>query len=295
MKKIVFLYVAILCGVYIFFVCLDWNGAYGRQRELWLIERAFKETVQDKENPTNYELEKSVKQFRRYVKKHSKTRLAARAQLSIGQVYMIKKDFKQARNEFIKVAQVYDKDKEFLAQAQANIAESYQNENNWPQALNILQSIIKQYPLTPTGFSIPIYIAKYYEVRNLKVESMEAFERAAQFYTDIGKKNAKKSVEFDALRMIVYCRLAQSRWSDALNALREMILKFPTGSVLNESLQVINNLAVMKLHDYDRAISIYNEFLMKYPKHPAADVVKRMLQGLNSLKKSGTLISTKPL
>ncbi len=295
MKRPVFLGIAILIGVYVFFSCLDWNGTYGGQRELWLIERDFKNKVQDKETPTSYELEKIAKHFRHYVKKHSKTRLAARAQLSVGQVYMIKKDFIQARIEFAKVSQIYAKDKEFLAQAEANIAETYKSEDNWPDALRVLQGIIKQYPLTPTGFSIPIYIAKYYEVRGYKTEALESFERAAAFYTDLAQKNPKKPLEFDSLRMIVYCRLAQSRWSDALNALREMILKFPTGSVLNESLQVINNIAVMKLHDYDRAISIYNEFLMKHPKHPATDVVKRMLAGLNSLKKTGTLISTKPL
>ena len=74
----------------------------------------------------------------------------------------------------------------------------------------------------------------------------------------------------------------------------ELMNKYPTGEALKEALSTINIVCVVQLHDYYLAISMYEDFINKYPKHPAVPVIKKMISEFATLKRRGGRISPHP-
>ena len=102
-----------------------------------------------------------------FINKYNKTIYAKEAQLMLGNLYSLRKNYTQARLEYQKAI---CPNKELSAQAEATIAKTYELEGNWDKALTIYKSVIQDYPLTSTGFFIPMYLTNH--VQQLKAKKL---------------------------------------------------------------------------------------------------------------------------
>ncbi len=291
MKKTIFILIAILISVYVLFTALDLKSGYFAERKFWKIERQYVNLVSRQAVITDYEAAQFSKRIGKFVNKEEpRSFFAAHAQLLLGNLYLIKKDFNQARLEFKKVESIFNQDPELLAVANFYTGRSFEVEGNWPQALEIYKRTEKKFALTPTGFSIPLHIAKYYESKKMPEAAARAYNDATIFYENISNKYVSKAIGYDASRLVVLCYLAQQRWAEAVPALEHLLLNYPKAVSVNEAIEGINKVCVGKLKDYDTATRIYNKFIAKYPKHPVVPVMQKMLTGIELLKKSGVVV-----
>ncbi len=292
MKKLILILSSILLAVFILFTLLDWGGDYQAERELWGISKEFIILTKSIETAPDYSVNRLTEKLRSYIKKNQRTKYAAQAQLLIGNLFMLKKDFVKSRAEYQKVGGLTKK-QGTISVAAANIAKTYELEGNWSSALSIYKNVIKRFPTSQTGFTIPVYIARYYQSKDLTTQANAAYAQASDFYRNLSVKHTKSPIEYNSLRLIVLCEFEQKKWADAVTASGNLMLKYPTGPVLRQALETINNLCVMQLRDYDKAISIYKQFKIKYPKHGVNPILNKMIAALEELKSKGVVIGAK--
>jgi len=158
MKKLILILTAILLSVFALLTSLSLNDGYTAQRELWRINQKLYYIASYNESTPDNAINQLTDRYHDFINKHSKTLYANQAQLMLGDLYSLRKNYSQARSEFQKAI---CENKELSAQGEFAIAKTYELEGNQEKALSIYKSIIQYYPLTKTGFFVHIYLARH--------------------------------------------------------------------------------------------------------------------------------------
>jgi len=290
MKKLTLVLVSILLFIYALLTFLSFRGDYCAQQELWGINRKFVFISSHQESTPDYVIDQQANRYRVFAKKYSGSIYGKAAQLMIGNLYALRKNYTKARLEYQKAV---GPDKELSAQAQLAIARTYELEAHWDKALAAYKSIIQNYPTTSSGFSLPLYLSSHLVASGDQKAYTD--DDAVSFYQKIAAKNPKSKLEYNALKMIAICQLDQQNWSGTVKTMQEMMLKYPIGKVIQEAVDGINVLCVTKLHDYDMGINIYSQFIKKYPGHSADPFLSKMIKDLQLLKSKNLIIQTSPV
>lgn len=297
MKKVLLVLIGILAGVFLLLSFLD-KSDYAIEKKLWRIQKQFDQIAQDPRVVPDQKFESVARSYLSVIKQHPRSPLVKKIYLQIGRVYGLKKDFAKARENFQAVFNKYADDKEVAAEALMNLGITYEGEMDEKQAIATYKKIIDSYPTTDIGLNMPLYIVNYY-LRVSKVnESNVALREAVSFYKDICRDHPKSIIEFNALRLLVTAYFAQKDWSQGVNTLGEVLLKYPSGQYMNVDranliIKSINTVAVTQLKDYDVAINIYQKFMSQNPKHPLNKKLQDMINALQELKKQNVSIDQK--
>jgi tetratricopeptide (TPR) repeat protein len=293
MKKTILVLLSILFFVYVFFSLLALRSDYNAERELWRINRTLNYVSTHVESTPDFTMDQLVRRYRSFTTKYSTSPYAKSAQLMLGDLYELRKNYTQARLEYQKAI---GRDDELSAQAEFTIAKTYEVEGHWDMALPIYKSISQQYPVTTSGFYAPMYLANHVVSSgdDQREYTAEAYTNALAFYKKVAAKHPKSKIEFDALRMVAVCELNLKDWTGTVNTMGELILKYPVGSALKEALKAINLICVTKLHNYDMGINIYTEFIQKYPNNSIDPLLKQMIKDLQILKNKNLIIRATP-
>ena len=290
MKRLILICVSILLFIYIFLSVLSFRGDYCAERELWRINQRLVFIAAHQESTPDLTINQLANRYQVFIKKYNGTLYAKRAELMMGDLYSLRKNLSQARLEFQKAV---GSDKELSAQAEVAIAKTYELEGHWDKALVLYKSIIQNYPVTSLGFSIPMYLTGHLVASGDQKEySDQAYADALVFYQRIAVKYPKSQFEYNALEMIAICQLYRKDWSGTVKTMGEIMLKYPVGKTIQESISAINVLCVTKSHDYDMGINIYRQFIQKYPDHSADPVLKKMIKDLQLLKNKKLIIQS---
>ena len=292
MKRLIIIFVIILLFIYVLLSLLSFRGDYCAQRELWWIDRKLDFIASHRESIPDYIINQLANRYRIYAKRYNGSSYAQSAQLMIGNLYSLRNELPEARLEYQKALGI---DKELSAQAELAIAKTYEAEGHWDQALVIYKGIIQNYPLTTSGFSLPLYLTRHaVTVGDQKAYTDEADANALLFYQRIAVNNPKSKLEYNALMMLTICQLNQKDWSGTVKTMGEIMLKYPFGKSIQQMVRAINLLCVTKLHDYDMGINIYRQFIQKYPTHLADPYLKKMIKDLQVLKNKKLIIQIAP-
>ncbi len=290
MKKLNLILVSILLFVYVSLSLLSSRGDYCAERELWGINRKLGYIASHRESTPDYTINQLANRYRVFIKKYNGSIDAKSAQLMIGNLYSLSKNFPLARLEYQKAV---GQDKELSAQAEWAIARTYELEGHWDKASAIYKSIIQDYPLTSLGFSAPLYLASHLAASGAQMAYTDgAYRNALEFYQRTALKYPKSKLEYNALRMMAICHLNQKDWSSTVKTMGEIMMKYPTGKTVQEAVNAINLLCVTKLHDYGMGINIYQKFIQRYPDHLDDPLLKKMVKDLQLLKNKKLIIQT---
>lgn len=268
MKKSTYCFCFILCLVGIVGFVLQSTQEYSQERALWWIQHDFQKinhpTSMENENVVN----KIILRYQAFIRKHPKSNLAPKANLMLGNTVRLQNKYSEAREIFEEIVSNYRYNAEIAAQAEFGIAQSYENEDNWPRAVTIYRTIIRDYPLTVTGFSIPFYLGTFYQVRGLNSTAVTAYSEAVEFYQNISTSYPDSPLGLSALQMAIKSQLAIGRWMDAFYTAKEALLKYPLASSISETVQTIFDICVKNMNNPHLAVSVYKEFLERNPGHP---------------------------
>jgi TolA-binding protein len=292
MKKILLILTSILLSIYILLSLISLGDGYHAERSLWKIDLKLNYIAAHNESTPDFTIDQLAHTYRDFINKYSKTIYAKQAELMLGNLYALRKNYSQARLEYQKAV---CPDKDLSAQAEVTIAKTYELENNNAEALKIYKNVIQNYPLTSSGFFLPIYLTNHLLPSEDQMEYVNAaYYNALVFYRKIAAEHPKSKLEFNALRMVAVCQLNQKDYEGTVKTMGQIILKYPVGKALQEGVNGINVLCVTKLHNYDMAINIYSQFIQKYPGHSADPLLKKMIKDLQVLKDKKLVIRTAP-
>jgi|CXWL01.1.fsa_nt_gi tetratricopeptide (TPR) repeat protein len=280
MRRFIGCYCIILIVTAITGLFLESRQEYAQERILWNIKNDFRKI----NNPASIENEFIVKRildrYQNFLRHYPKSELIPRAKLLLAKTLISQDNYSEARAILEEITENYKYNVEIVAQALYGIAQSQESENNWPKAVTIYRSIIREYPLTTTGFSIPYYLGNFYRSRGLNSTALSAFNEAAEFYQNIAENYPDSPLGFTALKMAVKCQLAQGHWTDAFFGSRQIFLQYPVAVSLLETIQMIRDISIKKLNNPGLAISTYNDFLNRNPGHPINDTLKKIINNL---------------
>ena len=284
MKQIIKCYCVVLIIVAITGLFLESRQEYAQERALWRIQNDFKKI----DNPASIENEFIVRKifdrYQSFIKQRPKSQLIPKAKLALAKTLISQDKYSEAREILEEITKDYKYNTEVAAQAQYGIGQSYENENNWPKAVTIYRIIIREYPLTTTGFSVPYYLGNFYRSRGLNSTAVSAFNEAAEFYQNIAANYPDSPLGFTSLQMAVKCQIAQGQWTNAFFGARQIFLEYPVASSLLETIQMIRDISIKKLNNPRLAISTYNDFLNRNPGHPINPTLERIITKLQPHK-----------
>ncbi len=285
MKKTLLSFAGILAGLFVVLSLLDARGDYGVEQILWKANKKLSDAARSPEAIPDKVFVQIADQYRKIIKDFPNSRLTSAAYLSLGKVYLIKKDYKAARERLTDVLKKYPNNSNVCAEALSAIGNSYGLEGDWPNALRTYEKLKNDYPLTDLGLSVPLYVANYYLKNSHTVNAQNALEDAIVYYDKLSLEHPNSEIELKSLKLLSDCYLMQNRWTDAVNVLGKILLKYPKPEVAVPIMKAINTIVLTQIRDFDIPINIYQGFLEKNPNHPLDKALKEMIGKFTELKK----------
>lgn len=256
---------------------------YQSERYLYKATKLARHIIMAPDSVPPQEFNKALNSYELVFTKYPNSASAKRARMGTGALYSARKEYIKAREAFNKALDLYPNDKAICVEARIAIARSYESQDLWDKALAEYKGIIRDYPHTETGLSLPMYIARRYEKEKDAVGTSNAYKEAIAHYKEISEKNPNTVLDFMAQDFIVMCYTKQENWIEAVNSLEKIVMEYPAAKTILSAMQMISNISVKKLDNPKKAIDIFNKFLARYPKHPINDSLKKGLEGLNSV------------
>ena len=293
MKKTVSSLTLILIGLFVVLSLLDIRGDYAVEEILWNANKRLSDAARTPEAVPDKVFEEIIAQYQRVIKGFPDSKLVPKAFIFLGRAYLVKKDYSTARQRLREVIGRFPKDDVNCVEALSAIGSSYELQGNWPEALKVYYEIKNDYPLTDLGLSVPLYIANHYTKNQQAANAISAFDAAESYYTQMADGHSNTPIEFKSLTLLSNCLLAQKKWTDAINTMGRIIIKFPSPNIVAPTMKTINAIALTQIKDFDGVIAIYQDFLEKHPKSPLNKTVQQMIQAFKGLKGKNIKVTEK--
>lgn len=296
MKRILIAYIAILVGIFAVLSWLGRNSDYAIEQMVWKVQKEYLDIVKDPKVIPEQTYVKVIKGYQKIIDRYPNSTLTPRIRFLMGHVYFLKKDYETARKKFNELIKLYPSNKALHAEALGAVGRTYEIENDWPQAQRTYDRIMADYPDTPTGFGIPLYLANHYKEQNDYQKTMDAYDRAIKHYLSLTQSNPGSPIEYNALRYLSNCYLDQKRWREGVETLGEILQKYAKGNYMNIQtadtiIKTINAISVYQIKDYDLPVQIYQNIIQQNPDHPLNAYFQKMIDALNTLKAKSVQVS----
>lgn len=288
-EKYVLRYLAVLAGIFIVLSLFDINGDYVVERKLWKINRKYANVIKDYKTASVQVMDRVTAEYEKVIRDHGRSKAIPGVYIVLSRIYLLKGDLAKAREVSQELLKRYPDYRELCAEAVSLIAKSYEAENDWPKAYELYQKLVAEYPLTNVGVATPVYVANYYQGLNDFKNTMSSYAQAVEFYRKLIRENPDSRIEFESLRYLANCYVAQNRWDEAVQALKQVLLKYPSEKYLNAQraeliITTINTIVATQIKDYGVAIAVYEEFIDKHPKHPLAKTLAALIVRFKELQ-----------
>lgn len=291
MKNVLIIFIAILVGLACFFSFIDAHGDYAAERYFWKVNKKHQKLALDTKSIPKAHYDEIEKQYREFISRFPDSNLLPGAYMYLGDLFLLEKEFDQARDIFNQITVDYAKEEEIATLAYFEIARSYIDQDDRQSALAVYHQVREKYPLSPRGLKVPLLMAVLYADNNDANWSNKAFEEAIKYYVDLANKHPNTNVEYNTLYLLLRCYSAKGEWLKTLNIMRDILIKYPSAPYLDEKkasdlIKGINGIALGKLKQGGLAIDIYKQFINKYPDHPLSTTLIKLNASINQTVKS---------
>lgn len=256
---------------------------YQSERYLYRATKLARHIIMAPDAVPPQEFNKALNSYELVFTKYPDTISAKRARIGTGSLYLAKKENIKAREVFNKALELYPNDKAICIEARFAIAKSYESQDLWGKALLEYKGIIRDYPHTEMGLSLPAYIAQHYEKEKDAIGADNAYREAITHYRKIADENPKTMLGYKARDFIVICCLKKEDWPGALNNLEKLVMGYPGAKTVPASMRLVSDISINKLKDPGRAVEIFQKFLTIYPGHQAREFIRKGLEVLKNV------------
>ncbi|MFH1414325.1 MAG: tetratricopeptide repeat protein [Candidatus Omnitrophota bacterium] len=277
MHKILFRIISI-------FIILSFYGCsvdqYAIEKEYWRIQKGAEAIFKNPYATPPFEFQRIVKSLDEFSNKYPDNSLSVDAKFKIARLYLLKKQYAEARSRIEQVMDFYQDSEAVQSQALFLIGSSYELEEEWGLALKQYRRIIKEYPLTIKGFDMPLYIAHHYKLKQQPQKMISEYNNAIRHYTVLAEEYQDSALGFRAYDLVARCYIALGQWDKAIESFNKIIDIFKGEEGLDS---VYLNIALIyrdKLKDIPRAKAVLKGMIRDYPKSKlkktASKIIKEM-------------------
>jgi tetratricopeptide (TPR) repeat protein len=296
MKKTLGVYVLVLCGVFAVLFLLSREDEYTVEKKAWKLFQRQVELAKDHTVVPEQAFEELVGDYNNIISRYPDSPLRPGLHIRLGEIYLLKGDYAQARQTFYDVVGLYPEYKELSAESMFKIGRTYELSGHWVEAVSIYNSILKDYPATDTALNVPLYIAGYHKGRNDFQKTTEAYASAERFYTKTEADYAQTETGLNALQYLANCYLEQKRWEEAIKTLGRILESYAgsghlTGKTADTVIKTINIVSAYQIRDYDAAIGLYQGIIDRDPGHPLRGHLTKVINAFRKLEEEGVQVA----
>lgn len=252
---------------------------YNGERLFWKAQQLSGKIVADVAAATPEQFTEAALAYERVIAKAPGTMWAGRAQLSIGSLFAMQKQYDKAREAYRLVLQNYNQYKEYGLASRLAIARSYEVEEKWDEAIAVYQEISEYYSWSAMGLEAPLYVARIHELRKQADEAKRAYGRAMRMYTRMlpDAPTPEMATQLKGYLALAHQRLGQ--WDEAIGLLQELAAM---EKGVNRPLVLITLASIYqtKKSDREHAGELYTKLLEEFPEHPFGKVARAQLEQL---------------
>ena len=253
------------------------SASYHGERLFWKAQQISAPISKAPTQATPAQFAKAIAAFERVVQKAPGTVWAARAQLAVGSLYSLQKQFDNARDAYVLVRQNYNNHQDLVLNSRVATAKTYEAEKQWDEAVKAYQEIAEYHTWTTIGLESPLYVGILYKHLGKTAEASEAIQRALRNYTKLLPDAPNPNATSQVKGYMAQAHLQLGEWEQAA-AILEELLKAP--GVINRPLTLLTlgSLYESRLHDPKRAEEFYTQLIKESPDHQLASLAKKQLQ-----------------
>ncbi len=253
------------------------SRSYNGERLFWKAQQLNAPIVKDLKATTPEQFAKATHAFERVIKEAAGTVWAARAQVAVGSLYSMQKQYGKAREAFALVLQNYNQYQDMCLGARFATARTYEAEKRWEEAVKVYTDIADYHRWTTVGLEAPLYIARTYEQRKQSEEARRAYERAVRRYTNLipDAPTPELAVQVKGFLILAYQRLGD--WEHAVQTLEDLV-STPAGTNRPTVLFSLGSIYQSKLLSPKKAQSAYSTLIQEFPDNPFSKVAKAQLE-----------------
>jgi tetratricopeptide (TPR) repeat protein len=255
------------------------SASYNGERLLWKAQQLSTPIAKDPGRATPEQFAKAIEAFGQVIQKAPGTVWAARAQMATGSLYSLQKQFGRAREAYALVLQNYNNQKDVVLNARVATAKTYEQEQNWDEAVKVYNEIADYHPWSKLGLEAPIYVGVVYEKQGKPDEATKAFERAVRLYTKLvlDAPQPELAAQVKGYLTIAYNRLGQ--WDEAIKTL-EGLASVSNGVNRPLVLLSLGSIYQSKLGNTEKAQEAYTKLIEEFPEHPFGKAARAQLERL---------------
>lgn len=261
------------------------NDDYVIEKEFYyLIQRDAAKIFKSPDSAPPNELNRVVTRLRNFADKYPKKIFGLEAEFNIARLYMVKREYEKSREQMRAMLEKYSASDAVSSETIFLIGNSYEIEDKWTYALREYQRLIKDYPTTLRGLSVPIYIAQHYKIKYEPDKMIAAYQEAALHYRYLAEKYPNSPLGLNAYLLISECYLALKDWKNAINTLDTISEKYKGRISVDE---VMFNKAMVYIKgpkENAKAAEILNSLIAQYPKSRYVKVSRDLIKRLSAKK-----------
>ena len=241
------------------------GGSYNAEKMMWHINRSHGKVIKNPITASADEFTEAVSAMQKVVVKYPGWGRSAEVQYRIGEMYMERKDYKRAMDEYKKVVLNFPEKPALCARSQFIVGTIYEIQRKWQEALSEYKEVVERYPGTFTGLQLPLYIAQYYNRYNMTEDSKKAYASAIRRYENTVEMNpySRQVPVVHNLMIIAYGN--QRKWDGLVKTLTEFTDKYPKSKAAPAAMFKIAAIYRDILKKPDKARIFYERLADKYP------------------------------
>ncbi|MDQ7065665.1 MAG: tetratricopeptide repeat protein [candidate division KSB1 bacterium] len=210
-----------------------------------------------------------IRQLQRIITNYPDSEIIAAVKLELAKAYLQQQRFEKTRLILKDILNNYLENFIVAAEAQEQLALSFELEGRWDQALNEYRWLSKQFETSLQGLTAPLKIANYYLQQNNIALADQAFNEAIEFYQELVRKYPSSILAAMAQEQISKCFMAQRKYEEAIGAVKKI------KEIWSNSAGVISTYLLLgKIYEasnqYSLAARAYKEIATQFPQHPLA-------------------------
>jgi len=285
MKKSILILVGILIAVYIALSLLSTNQEYAAEKIFFAAMQANNKIVLNPEVAPPQLLASVETKLKKIITKYPKTRIVKQVEMALAEFYISNKKFKEALLHLDGLIDKYPQDPYFTCNATFMKGVTYERSGKWSDAVKIFDFIKEKYSNTPTGFQVPIYIARYYENNGNGTAAQQAYLDAIAFYKKLERDNAGQPIGYLASAAMMQIFLQLSNSSEAARVFDETMKNYKAPIYRVQLLQYVDPIFVTKLKKPEKAMQIYKTLQKEIPNKQIKQMLTKKMAQIGKLKK----------
>jgi tetratricopeptide (TPR) repeat protein len=257
MKQIVIVLIAVLIAVYVALSVLGSNSEYAAER---LFYRAVKTNSRLAINPdvAPPAMLKAVENdLNRILKRFSGTNTAMAAHVALAEFYLSHKKYDQALAAINNCMGLYKHDVNILSRMQFLKGMAYEKQDRWDKALREYILLRDKYSTTSLGMQIPLYIGRYYLIKEMDGDAGDAYNKAIVFYKELEKKNRNNINGYAAANLLLRVYMDRRQYEKAGKTVQDIINNYPLMLSFRDQLPNIEIIYVKLLNRPEKAVEIF--------------------------------------